>query len=221
MKPKKLIIFGTGQIAELASHYFTTDSNYIVVAFTVDRQYCVSDSFLDKPLIPFEKLESELSIVDHEMFIALSYAKMNRLREQKYMESKNKGYIIASYVSSKCSYLSQFPPGENSFILEDNTIQPFVKIGDNVILWSGNHVGHHSEIASNNFISSHVVISGNCLIESYCFLGVNSTITHNIKIVEGSLIGAGAVISKNTEKNGVYVAPRPVKLPKDSTKMSL
>lgn len=221
MKKKKLLIFGTGDIAQLAYYYFNNDSDYEVIAFCVDSAYCTSSQFENKPLIPFEEIQSHYPPDGHDMFIAVSYADMNRLRKKKYEEAKLKGYTIASYISSKCSYLSQFPPGENAFIFEDNTIQPYVKIGHNVTLWSGNHIGHHSEIADHNFISSHVVISGHCKIGSYCFLGVNSTLAHKVELAEGTLLGAGAIITKNTEENSVYVAPRSVKLDKTSDQLKL
>lgn len=94
--------------------------------------------------------------------------------------------------------------GENTFILENNVIQPFVKIGNNCILWSGNHVGHHSVIGDHCFISSHVVISGSTSIGSNSFLGVNSTIGDNVMIGEKSLIGAGSVVTSDTEPGSVY-----------------
>lgn len=221
MKSKKLIIFGTGDIAQIANYYFEIDSEYEVLAFTVDKEYCKGDSFENKPLTSFEEITEKYGVDDYYIFIALSYSNMNQLRESKFKEAKQKGYKIASYISSKCTYLSQFQPGENAFIFEDNTIQPFVKIGDNVTLWSGNHVGHHSIIESHNFVSSHVVISGHCTIKSYCFLGVNATLAHKVTLAEGTLLGAGVVISKDTEENGVYVAPRSIKLDKNSFDLKL
>ena len=221
MKNKKLIIFGTGDIAQIANYYFDIDSHYEVVVFTVDSAYCKVDSYEDKPLVAFENIEKFYSPDDHEIFIALSYAEMNTLRALKVKQSKNKGYKLASYISSKCTNLSQFPIGENAFIFEDNTIQPFVKIGNNVTLWSGNHIGHHSVIEDDNFISSHVVISGHCTIKSNCFLGVNSSIAHQVTIAKGTLLGAGVVLAKNTEENGVYVASRAVKLDKSSFDIKL
>ena len=98
------------------------------------------------------------------MFVAMSYAKMNAVRAEKYASMKAAGYRLVSYVSSRCSYLSQTPPGDNCFILEDNTIQPFVTIGNNVTLWSGNHIGHDATIEDHCFITSHVVVSGNVRI---------------------------------------------------------
>ena len=216
MKTKKLIIFGTGDVAVIANYYFEIDSDYEVCAFTADREYCLTDFVENKPLIPFDNIKSNFPVDEYEMFIALSYTQMNRLRELKFNEAIAMGYSLASYISSKCTYLSQYKPGLNSFIFENNTIQPFVQIGDNVVIWSGNHIGHHSVIYSHNFISSHVVISGHCLIKSYCFLGVNSTIAHKVCIAEANVIGAGSVILKDTLPKEVFVPARSLKLDKSS-----
>src|SRR5262249_38018911 len=148
--------------------------------------------FEGKPLVAFEDVEQRFPVDAHVMFVALSYSGMNRNRERKYAAAKAKGYSLISYISPRCTYVSQFQPGENCFIFEDNTIQPYVKIGDNVTFWSGNHIGHHSTIESHNFVSSHVVVSGRCHIEPYCFLGVNSALGHNVRLATGTLVGAGA-----------------------------
>jgi sugar O-acyltransferase (sialic acid O-acetyltransferase NeuD family) len=217
----KLVIFGIGDIAQIAKYYFETDSEHEVVAFTVDRAYMSSPTLEGLPVVPFEEVEKFYPPRDYMMFVAVSYAQMNKLRQDKYLNAKSKGYRLASYISSFCTFRSQFKVGENAFIFEDNTIQPFVKIAENVTMWSGNHIGHHSVICPHNFISSHVVISGHCTIESNCFLGVNSTLAHQVKLAEGTLIGAGAVISKDTEAYSIYVPQRSVKLDKRSDEVKL
>jgi UDP-3-O-[3-hydroxymyristoyl] glucosamine N-acyltransferase len=107
--------------------------------------------------------------------------------------------------------MSQFPCGDNCFIFEDNTIQPFVKIGSNVTLWSGNHIGHHSTIESHNFISSHVVISGHCHIGPNCFLGVNATLHNNVKLGAENILAAGAIIAKSTDDKDLWLPARSTK----------
>ena len=176
-----------------------------VVAFTVDQDYLVAGTFEGLPVVPFERLEEKYPPGNFQLFVALSYTKLNRVRAAKYELAKAKGYTLPSYISSRCSYLSQFKPGDNCFIFEDNTIQPYVNIGNNVTLWSGNHIGHHSTIEDHNFISSHVVISGHCHIEPYCFLGVNATLHNNVRIAGENIIGAGSIISKNTQPKEVYL----------------
>ena len=218
----KLIVFGTGDIAQIANYYFGIDSDHEVVCFTVDSAYMNSKiDFEGKPLIAFEEIQKKYPSSEYKMFVALSYTNMNKLREQKYLEAKAKGYELVSYISSKCTYLSQYKPGDNCFIFEDNTVQPYVKIGNNVTLWSGNHIGHHSEIDDHNFVSSHVVISGHCHIKSHCFLGVNSTIGHQVTIAKETLLGAGVVLSKDSVEQGVYVPARSVLLDKKSSEIKL
>lgn len=217
----KLVIFGTGDIAQLAKYYFETDSAHTVVAFTVDSVFLKEKTFENLPVVPFENIEQQYPPTEYSLFIALSYSGMNRLRAAKFYTAKEKGYSLVSYISSKCSYLSQYEPGDNCFIFEDNTIQPYVKIGENVTLWSGNHIGHHSEIHDHNFISSHVVVSGHCVIEQNCFVGVNSTLAHKVTLARETLIGAGAVITKNTEPKSIYVPARSVKLDKTSDQVQL
>jgi sugar O-acyltransferase (sialic acid O-acetyltransferase NeuD family) len=203
-----IIIFGAGDIARLAHRYFERDSPHTVVAFTVDKEFRAADEFGGLPLVDFDTVVERFPPSRFNMFVALSYARMNRVRAAKYFRAKELGYTLPSYVSSRCSYLTDTPVGENCFVLEDNTVQPFVRIGNNVTLWSGNHIGHDSVIEDHCFVTSHVVISGNVTIGSYCFLGVNATLRNSIVVAPETLVGAGAAIMKNTQPKGVYFAPR-------------
>jgi sugar O-acyltransferase (sialic acid O-acetyltransferase NeuD family) len=202
MKP--IIIFGTGDLAQVAHFYFTHDSPYQVVAFTVDSDYLSSSEFGGLPVVSFKNIETVYPPAEFDMFVAISYAKLNTVRARKCAEAKDKGYHLVSYVSSKATTWPGLEIGENGFILEDNTIQPFVKIGNHVTLWSGNHIGHHATIGDNCFITSQVVVSGGVTIGENCFIGVNATLRDHITIAKNCVIGAGAVILHDTQENGVY-----------------
>ena len=217
----KLVIFGAGDIARLAHHYFTHDSPHEVAAFVVDRAFRQGDAFQGLPLIDAEGVTDRFPPGDYDMFVAMSYAKMNAVRAEKYASMKAAGYRLVSYVSSRCSYLSQTPPGDNCFILEDNTVQPFVTIGNNVTLWSGNHIGHDVTIEDHCFITSHVVVSGWVRIGTRSFIGVNATQRNSITIAPETLIGAGAIIMKNTKPKQVYMPERAKLFPKSSDEIDL
>jgi len=208
---KKLIIFGAGDIAQLAHFYFSADSKYEVVAFTVDASYLTCTVFCGLPVISFDEIVSEYSSEHHDMFIALSYSRLNAVRKEKYFSAKSLGYQLASYISSSATVLNEGRVGENCFILEDNTIQPFVTIGNNVTLWSGNHIGHHSTINDHCFIASHVIISGRVEIGKQCFIGVNATLRDHLKIGDKCVIGAGALLLTNAEDEGVYIGTETVR----------
>ena len=201
----KIIIFGVRDLAELAYFYLTNDSLHEVVAFSVNREYMPADCiFKGLPVIAFEEIEKKLTPKRYSFFAPMTHKGMNKERERIYNEIKIKGYNLISYVSSKATVFDNLIVGDNCFILEDNTIQPFVSIGSNTVLWSGNHIGHHSKIGDHVFITSHVVISGNCLIEPYCFIGVNAALKENIVLGEASFIAMCTSITNDTESFSIY-----------------
>lgn len=194
---KKLILFGTGDLAQIACEYFSNDSSYEVAGFTVDRSHLHTDTLMGLPVVAFEEVESFFPPEEHDIHVCLIYNDMNRLRAKKCAEAKIKRYDLTSYISPRAFVSPSAKIGEHVFIFEGNVIQPFVEIGDRVILWSGNHIGHHSVIENDVFISSHVVISGHCNIGGNTFIGVNSTLANSIKIGKRTWISFAAKVSGN------------------------
>jgi sugar O-acyltransferase (sialic acid O-acetyltransferase NeuD family) len=219
MTNKDIVIFGDGSIAELAHYYFENDTDHQVAAFCVDGDYVKADSFCGKPMMSFKEAQERFPPEEHAMFIAIGYSGLNGLRRAKYDAAEKSGYELASYVSSRASVLNDGNFGKNCFILEDNTVQPFVTIGDNVTLWSGNHIGHHSTIKDNVFVSSHVVVSGHCTIEENCFLGVNATIRDGVIVGAKTVLGAGAIILGDVEAEGVYLTEKTERWKHPSSKL--
>lgn len=203
---KRLVIIGASAFAEIACEYFTCDSEYEVAAFSVERAFIDREEISGLPVVPFDELEGRYPPRECHAFVAVVYTGLNRLRTRLYKEAKARGYTMASYASSRAFVWRNVEVGENCFIFEDNTVQPFVRIGNNVILWSGNHIGHHSVVRDNCFIASHAVISGFCDIGENSFLGVNCTIRNNIKVARDCFIGAGTLIQKDTGEAEVYQA---------------
>lgn len=203
---KKLIIFGISDAAQLAHYYFSTDSNYEVVAFAVDTKFLPPDRiFCNLPVVAFEGIEKLYAPRSYAFFVALGYSELNQIRKNKFFAAKALGYEMVSYVSSRAIILNSGKIGENCFILENNVVQPFVEIGDNVTLWSGNHIGHHSIIESHCFVTSHAVISGRVHVCESCFIGVNATLRDRIRVGERSIIGAGSLILNDVAAEGVYM----------------
>lgn len=220
-KDKDLIIVGLSNNAKLAAYYFQRDSSYNVVGFVVDKEFKNSDEFYNLPVYDFEQLEGLYSPLVADAFVAVGYSQMNNIRESLYKRVKALGYKLPNYISSRCSFLTEETIGDNNFVLEDNTIQPFVKIGSNNVIWSGNHIGHDVILGDHNFITSHVVISGFTQIRNNCFFGVNSTLRDGIIIADKTLIGAGAVIMKNTKDEEVYLPAQSILFPKKSTDLKI
>ncbi len=201
---KRLVIFGTGQIGQVAHYYFSKDSDYTVAGFTVDAAYLSGDTVQGLPVFPFEDLVEHHSPDDADIFIAMGYGGLNEQRRAKLAEARSKGYRAAHYVSTGASVWDGFAPRDNLFLLENNVIQPGVTIGENTTLWSGNHIGHHATIGANVFVASHVVVSGAVTVGDNSFIGVNATIADNLTVGEDCVIGAGALILSDAPDKAVY-----------------
>ncbi|MDY6793306.1 MAG: acetyltransferase [Thermodesulfobacteriota bacterium] len=216
---KKLVIFGTAMLAELAYIYFTTDSDYEVAAFTKDAPE--EKRFCDLPVVDFFDLEKTYQPSKYHLFIPMSAKKCNQIRKTKFEEGLAKGFSFASYISSRATVLPEASIGKNCFILENNVIQSFAKIRDDVVLWSGNHIGHHSTIGSHCFLTSHVVISGRVIIGERCFFGVNSSVRDDVTIAKANIVGAGALIMKDTGPGQVFAERQTPVFPKSSDEINL
>ncbi|MDQ3283484.1 MAG: acetyltransferase [Acidobacteriota bacterium] len=194
MPPRDLILAGDSTFAEIAYEYFTYDSDYRVVAFTVERQYLKRDEMCGLPVVALEEVEQRFAPDAHSFYASIVYSQQNQLRTRLYRAMKAKGFAPASYISSKAFVWRNATIGEHCFIFENNVVQPFASVGDNVVLWSGNHIGHHSRIGSNCFLSSHVVISGYVDVGEFCFFGVNASVGNNQTVGKKCTIGAGAIV---------------------------
>ena len=198
------MIFGTGQIADVARVYLE-QAGVQICGFTVDDLFVTEAQHDGLPVVPWSTLAANYPPDAIRLFCPISYRKVNTIRKAKFEQGKSLGYNFISFIHGNCVNNSH-SVGENCFILENNVLQPFSKIGNNVVLWSGNHIGHHSSIGDHCFLASHVVISGGVTIGSRSFLGVNATVGDNTTIGEAAVVGAGALVLRDLPSESVIAA---------------
>ena len=202
MKP--VVIFGTGDFARVAAVYLQEDSPYEVAGFTVHQQYINQPTLIDLDIFPFEQLVQTHPPEQYAMFVAVGFKRVNKARAEVYGTCKTLGYELISYICSEATQWGHIEIGDNTFVFEDNVIQPFAKLGNDVVLWSGNHIGHDAVIGDHCFVASHAVVSGNVTIGTRSFIGVNATIRDGVRVARDNVIGAGALILGDTKPGEVY-----------------
>lgn len=208
---RPLYIFGTTSFAQIAKEYFERTRIYSVEAFVVDDGYATVADVYDRPVTSMGAFRQRTPRRGESFFIAATYTHLNRLRTSRMRLFKSLGYQAASYISPHAFIDPSVELGEHCFIFEQNTLQPFVQIGSNVILWSGNHIGHHSIIEDNVFVSSHVVVSGHCRVGKNSFIGVNASIGNNVCIGSDNWIMPGTALLHDTESNEFWRPELPVR----------
>lgn len=200
---KKLVLFGNGVFAEVLYAYIKQSGIFDVVGFTVDSAFLDRKEMFGLPVHAFEAVTGIWPPGQHDMIVAVGYSDLNRLRERKCREAKDAGYTLASFVYPGTTMFEGTYIGENTVILDNNTLQPNVQIGRNVLAWSGNVLGHHSIIGDHCCISSQVAVGGQVEMGTHCFVGGQASIKDGVKIGAFSVIGAGSAVRRDLPEYSV------------------
>ena len=204
-KRERLILIGTGTFAQVAYEYFTHDSPYEVVGFSVERDFIGAPNLFGVPVVPFEELTEHFPTGDHHFFVAITYFGLNNVRARLYELARGHGYRAASYVSPEAFVWKNVKLGEHCFVFEKVVIQPFATVGNDVIFWSGCFIGHHSTIANHCFVAAHSAVNGTVSVGEYSFLGANSTIANHVSVAENCIISAGSHVMSDVEKDQAII----------------
>ena len=202
----KVILFGSGRGADVAYRFLTRDSDHSICGFTVDREHWNGARFHDLPVVPFDEIEHHFPPDTFQMLTVLGYQEMNGLRRAKYEAGKAKGYRFISYVNSHFYRAEDLAIGENCFILDNQSISLDVKIGNNVVMWSSNHIGDRTIVEDDVWIASQVAIAADATIGRACFLGINATIGNNVHLAERTFVGAHSLVSANTSPDSIHLS---------------
>ena len=199
----KLVIFGAKGFAELAHYYFTHDSPYSVCGFTVDGTHLRESTLRGLPVVPFEEVDRAFPPDEHDMFVAVGIARVNRARAAKVAEAESRGYRLAGFLSSKADVATDLVVRPNSMIMERAGIQPFVEIGRDAVIWSGTRIGFRTRIGDHCWVVS-ATFGESVALGDYSFVGLNATVAPCLKVGAHNVIGAGALILSDTEDRQVY-----------------
>ena len=201
----RIVLFGTGRGAAVAHRFLIGDTDHQVVAFTVDAAHLGAKEYRGLPVVAFEEVDRHFPPESVQMLILLGYQQMNGLRKQKYDAAKTKGYTLASYVASDIFRVEPIGVGENCFIMDNQSISLDVAIGNNVVMWSSNHIGDATTIGDHAWVSSHVTVAANVKIEERVFLGIGATVTNGVTIGREAFIGANVMASASMEPGSVHL----------------
>jgi sugar O-acyltransferase (sialic acid O-acetyltransferase NeuD family) len=215
-----IVVFGAGDIADVAGAYLERHTDHHIVAYTADQAFCQADRFRGRPLVPWETLEAAYPPDRVRLLGPLSYRRMNQFRRDRYLEGKARGYDFISFIHPSCHVYTD-DIGENCFILEQNVIQPFVRIGNNVMMWSGNHIGHHAVIGDHCFLSAKVWVSGTAVIGERCFLGIQAGIGTGMRVGDACFVGeCASIVDGDAPDRAVYLADSSRRSRSDSSRIA-
>ena len=189
---RNVVIFGVGQLAQLASFYLNQQKEYRLVGYTTnDPQSSVHESF---PLVDVAHLADHFDQSVTSVFVAISYHKQNSIRRHHCKALRSQGWNLASIISPTAVVASNCVLGDNLFIAESVVVQPWSQIGDGVVLWSGVQVGHHSVLGDYAFLSAGTVLMGCNTVGTCAHLAGGVTVRDHVTVGNARQISAGEIV---------------------------
>lgn len=201
----KVVIFGAGKIADVVGYYMAEDESYDLLGFTVDNHSKTADRLNNLPIWDYETFKNRNDKNEIQLFVAIGYHNLNRVRSDIIERVKSDGFKLTSYIHPKSGIPNDLEFGENTFIMDDVLIHPRVKLGANNFIWSGAMIGHHSEIGDHNWFTSSCQVSGNVKMGSNNFFAVNSTVGHSVEIGSENFFGANSLVTKKVNDKQVFI----------------
>lgn len=201
---KRVAIIGSGDLARLVVHNINTIGDQEVVG--------VYDDFVDigtneSGLLIIGRLDKIQEDYQNNkfdfLFIAVGYSRMNYRAETF---NRFKGVIpFTNIIHKSCIIDPSVKLGEGVFLFSGVLLDQNVVIRDNVLLNVGVTIAHDSQIGEHCFFGPRVNLAGFVKIEEMGYFGINSTVIDNINVCSNVKVGAGAVITKNIKEEGLYV----------------
>ena len=202
----KTIIYGNGAMARVLYSYARHSME--ISGFTVD-DVCIEETattFLGLPLLPFSTVEHAFDPSDHNMIVAVGYADMNMLREQKSREAAEKGYGFARFVHDSLIIHDGVTIDDNCIILDHVSIHPGCHIGHGTFISSHVSIGHDCQVGPANWINSGVAIAGGCCIGQGCFFGVNASVGDGVQVGARNFVAANTLLVKHSADDAVHIS---------------
>jgi sugar O-acyltransferase (sialic acid O-acetyltransferase NeuD family) len=203
---KGLLIFGLGELSELAHYYFSQHAGRRVEAFTADPAYLAEDRFAGLPVLAFDEARRRYPPESHDLFVAIGYSNHNSGRKRVYLEARTLGYTLASFVHESAIVARNVRVGANMMLRERAVVGPYVSLGEDIIVGVHAALSHHVRVDSHVWLGSGSLICGGVALGECCFVGAGATVRDKVTVGPRCIVGAGALIMSDCAADGVYAA---------------
>ena len=197
----RVVIFGSGTLAELAYYYLRQEMKANVEGFVVDKlNKELSNEFKlnNLPIYSWSDFVKKFRPDQVKIHIAIAYKNM-RNKKKVFERVLAAGFNLINIVSKSAFISEDTILGLNNFIMPNVVLEPFTRIGNNNIIWSNSTICHNTHIGNHNFLASNVTFGGKSKVGDLCFFGFSSTITDYINVENEVLLAANSFLNKDAK----------------------
>ncbi|WP_332742571.1 acetyltransferase [Hydrogenophaga sp.] len=203
---KKILLAGNAITAEILCAYLRQDARYEVAGLTVDDEFVAQGGLGEFRTVGLSAVADAFSPDTHRVIMAMGYNDLNRAREAMFERLRSMGYGVETYIHPDARVYTDQPVGEGSVVLPGAVIEPYARVGANTMVWSNVTLAHHCSVDDHCWVAAGTVVSGQAKVLRNTFLGVGCTVVNAITVGEFNVVGAGALISRDTKSHSVHLA---------------
>ncbi|MDD9174931.1 acetyltransferase [Aliivibrio sp. S2TY2] len=120
------------------------------------------------------------------------------------------GYTFETVISDSAQISSFAEIEQGAQIFSGAIIQAGVTIGAHSIINSGTIIEHDSVIGQYNHIAPRAILCGQVSTYDNVYIGASATVIQNMTLEQGSIVGAGAIVTKNISSEQICYPSRSV-----------
>lgn len=193
-----IVILGGGGHARVVFDALQ-NSDYRVVGYTSKEDSCSK-----KLPIPFLGNDKNLQVnMGVKLALGIGSSWDNSIREKIFNSFKAIGFSFTQVVHPNTIIANNVSFKEGVQVMAGAIIQPFCKVGNNVLINTGVSLDHDCEILDHVHIAPGAVLSGTVCIEAGAFVGLGAKIIKGAVIGEGARIAAGAIVTKDVPEKTI------------------
>lgn len=203
---KKILLAGNAITAEILFAYLKQDARYEVAGFTVDDEFVARSGIGGYRTVGLSEAPGAFLSGTYSVIMAMGYNDLNRTRETMFYRLKAMGYAVETYIHPDARVYTDHSVGEGSVVLPGAVVEPRARVGANTMVWSNATLAHHSSVDDHCWVAAGTVVSGQAKVLRNSFLGVSCTVVNAVTVGEFNVVGAGALITRDTKPHSVHLA---------------
>ena len=194
---KRLFILGAGGHGLVCAHIAKAMNQFSKIVFLDDFKQGRLENF---DILGTIQLEPYINNND-VFFVAFGD---NSLREKYLIELKSLDLSITTLIDPSAMIQSSTMIEKGSVIMPGVILNAGSTIGMGTIINSGTIVEHDCKIGDFCHLSPGVTLGGGVTVGNHSWIGIGSTVIHQIQITSNVMIGAHSLVTKNLMHKGVY-----------------
>ena len=201
MENKNLILVGGG--GHCKSVIDVAESAGYTIKGILDLPEKVGEKILGYSIIGTDE---DISDFVHEVLFLVTVGQIKdaSLRINLHQKIVNAGGKLATVIAATAHVSNYAKIAEGTVVMHHAMINADAVVGKGCIINTYANIEHDALVGDFCHISTGAIVNGNCRVGSETFLGSQSVIINGIDIINGSVIGASALVRKSINIKGIY-----------------